>query len=190
VTEDVYLREGTFEILSQTHAALNNVICFRFCNVNDPMSLKSHLGKKFNATDNNRKRNNLSSTLLKRAMTHMDGATENSPFVSVATDEQALLKFGHSGGLKNIMFGADKPNERAPHIAIFHIPEDCLVSPDFVKNKVEGARTMIGLARAEKETELVYYGDDIGNYKVRHKDNPYGPTHYQAVLAELERNED
>jgi hypothetical protein len=185
VTEDVYLRKGTFDIVSLRHASPKYVICFRFCNVDKPETFKSHRGKAKGWNTENKKRDSLTESQLMRAMEHMDGAIEDSPFVSVATDEQALLKFGHSGGLKDIMFGVDKRDERAPHIAIFHIPEDCLVSPEFIKQKVKGAGTMIGLARASKETELVYYGDDIRQYKVRHKDNPYGPAHFNATIAAL-----
>ncbi|WP_430424691.1 DUF4157 domain-containing protein [Phenylobacterium sp.] len=186
VRADIYLRGGTFDVVGQTTAAQGYVVCFRFCNAQDPETFKSHLSKGKSWSSPNKPRADLPESLLKRAMSHMDGAIEKSPFVSVATSEQALLRFGHSGGLKNVIFGATVPAERAPHIAIFHIPEGRLVSPAFLKATVHGAAQFIGLARAQVETELVYYGDDIQTYMIRYKDNPYNVHHYQALLAELD----
>jgi len=187
VREDVYIREGMFEEVGRPPVPMDRVTVIRFCNVNDPTTLWSHRSKGAGQSVVGPWATAGITTphVLARANRHMDGGIDDSPFVSVALDEQSLLRSGFSGGLEDIVFGADHPEHRAPHVAIFSVPSQSLISPDMIRQRLPQARQLIGLSRADKETERLYYGDDIRDHMIRYKNNPYRREHMDQIIREL-----
>lgn len=161
---------------------------FRFCDANNYLTMKSHAGKDgvhlpsdvWSITPAKLK------IVLKRAFSHMDGAIEKSPFVSVATNVSELVKWGYSGGLKDIAFGVDHPEWRAPHIVEFSVPEESLISPSDIKAEFPEAASLTGIMRSEKETELLYFGNDLQTYIVRYTDNQYTNETFRKMMEEDE----
>jgi hypothetical protein len=183
---DVYLREGMFH---EQDVAPATVLVVRFCDRNREETLWSpdSQNKRRARTDKNWRTEDITaSAVLRRALAHMDGATADSPFVSVAEDEQSLLRFGYSGGLRDIMFGVEKPETQAPDIGLFRVPAASLITPELIRQHLESGRSAIGLARARMETECLYYGDDISRYLVAWRRNPYNRETFEAMMARQE----
>ena len=183
---DVYIRQGMFR---ETRQAQGFVQVVRFCDMNRPETLWSPDSQYKNRARREpswRTTSTRSESILNRAYQHMDGATANSPFVSVAESEQDLLRYGHSGGLRDIMFGAQDTSVQAPHIGIFRVPVESLVTPDMIAEGIPGARAMSGWMRARMETERLYYGDDMGLYLVAWKRNPYSRIDYERMMKAQE----
>jgi hypothetical protein len=123
--------------------------------------------------------------IIKRANAHMDGATYRSPFCSTCTNVSELVKFGHSGGLRDVIFGVDKPTHRAPHIVEFEVPDKSFITPQLIREILPQTDWTLGLARAERETEVLYFGDDLSKYLRNITPNPYTNDSFKAVIANL-----
>jgi hypothetical protein len=185
---DVYVRAGMFKEPESTADAVPRgfVRVIRFCDSQRPETLwspDSQNKKRKRANFNWRTDKIIDRPVLARALAHMDGATADSPFVSVATSEADLLQFGFSGGLKDIMFGVDDPNVHAPNIGEFLVPAESLVTPELIAQHVRGAKTTAGYMRAAKETECLYFGDDIRLYLRSWKANPHNKDAFEKMIS-------
>jgi len=167
------------------------IVVHRFCNANDSTTFLSYAAQQGMSppSDHWQRRSIHQPTVLKRAYEHMDGKTILSPFVSVATDVLALVKYGGSGGLLDIIYGVDKPERRAPHIVTFRVPEVSVISPETIVAGLPQATGLMGLARSRSETELVYFGNDIKKYQISYIDNPYTNDSFQARIQNEQQTE-
>jgi hypothetical protein len=157
---------------------------FRFCDANDSTTCLSNAAQQGMAlpSDNWQGKGVRRSDVLQRAAAHMDGKTALSPFVSIATDVLALVKWGVSGGLLDIIYGVDHPERRAPHIVTFQVPENAIISPEDIVAAIPAASGYSGIMRSRLETELLYYGNDIKRYQRSFIENPYTNLSYQTRL--------
>lgn len=160
---------------------------FRFCNGNDSKTMLS-----YNAQEGRHiPKNHWSVTsvrdieIIKRANAHMDGATYQSPFCSTCTNVSELVKCGHSGGLRDVMFGVDNPQHRAPNIVEFEIPDGSFITPQLIREVLPSEDWTFGLARAEKETEVLYFGDDLIKYVRNIAPNTHTNESFKAVIANV-----
>lgn len=167
------------------------IVVHRFCNANDSTTFLSYAAQQGMSppSDHWQRRSIREPVVLKRAYEHMDGKTILSPFVSVASDVLALVKFGGSGGLLDIIYGVDKPERRAPHIVTFRVPDLSVISPDTIQAGLPQANGLMGLARSRSETELVYFGNDIRKYQISYVDNPYTNESFQARILNEQQTE-
>lgn len=188
---NIYVRAGMFKEAQPSHDVVPTgfVRVIRFCDSQRPETLwspDSQNKKQKRSHFNWRTDKIIAQPVLVRALAHMDGATANSPFVSVATSEADLLKFGFSGGLRDIMFGVEDPNVHAPNIGEFLVPAESLVTPDLIAQHLPSARTTAGHMRASKETECLYFGDDIRLYLRSWKANPHKKADFLKMIAAFE----
>ncbi|MEU8242709.1 RHS repeat-associated core domain-containing protein [Actinoplanes missouriensis] len=90
---------------------------------------------------------------------HATGFYTHSPFVSV-TDNPAAAAATTDPGLSTIINGFPGPSYmQAPDMSYFRVPSDRLHRPDFELSHQEG--------------ELVFYGDDLADFLVETRPNPY-----------------
>jgi RHS repeat-associated protein len=136
---------------------------FRFHDANDALSLQSRLASADPAVQA-RVRSNLSSpeSVQQAATFHMQGYVQDSPFVSVTTNPGAAAA-STDPWLRTIATGRPgQPGVRpAPHLSEFDVPTARLVSPE--------ADNALSLS----EEELLWHGDDLADFLVATKPNPY-----------------
>jgi hypothetical protein len=123
------------------------------------------------------------------AFEHMQGrgTSARSPFLSVATNEAALL---HSTdwGANSIVFGAPDEGKRASHIAHLRIPTFMLLSPDhyrmdqYLKAK---KGDLMPLLLFRRESEQLFLGADLTPYVVYWRDNPYQPEDRESFVGDI-----
>jgi hypothetical protein len=157
----------------------------RFCNLNDSTTFLSHAAKAEDSSPHDHwiRTPVCTKSVLRRAAEHMDGKISGSPFVSVATDVDALVEWGVSGGLMDIIYGVDHPEWQATHIVSFMVPDYSVVTVDRIVEGFPEAKMLVGVARSRQETEMLYYGNDIKRYMFQHKKNPYTKADFEEIVA-------
>lgn len=151
---------------------------YRFSDDRIPESDVSKMGQRFGETPATGRP--LTDLLARRAITHMDGSTANSQFVSVATDHEKLQEHGDAW-VQHIITGEGRPDMRAPHLSKYLLPRTTVHGPEDVRAQLRNSGGNedfllgrgLALTRSRLETEMVYHGDDIRHHRVSVVDNPY-----------------
>jgi Domain of unknown function (DUF4157) len=129
--------------------------------------------------------------VLSRAGGHMSGNNKedksqgDSPFVSLALSEGALLQHGDAW-VSGIMYGNSEGH--APFISSLRVPNRSFIGPEMVKDHLQG----LDKRRSENETEVLYYGEGLSHYVTETRKNPYNQDDRQVLqgLDKMKEEED
>jgi hypothetical protein len=152
--------------LGAGRADADMVDVYRFHTATDPSTLRSPLAREDAATQAaERAQWDTPELLAQRARLHMEGYTDYSPFVSLTTDPNAAAN-SPDDWLRTIATGEPGfPNtQRAPDLSTFRVPRSRLIQPD--------ADNELSLL----EGEVLWHGEDLADFRVNTKPNPYHPS--------------
>ena len=88
---------------------------------------------------------------------------KNSPFVSLTGDLEAIRKTGDAK-LASVIQGYPYTGIQAPTLYTYDVPESYLVTPQNTYTNAPGL-----------EKEILFYGDNLGDYLESERPNPYKP---------------